>query len=295
VIWTTWRQHRPEALVGLATLVAAAALVFVADWVHALQSGNATNLASAVQLSLAVLPVLAGMFVGAPLLARELEQGTHRLVWTQGTTRRRWLAVKLVLVVAAVVAGAALLTAYFTVVVNNQHVTLAGGRIANSSNPWLWFDEEGPAFVGYTAFALALGIAAGAVIGRSYPAMAVTLVGYVAARLPIAIFARPNYLPPLRLQLSAFETFELPHMQDAMEYPAHYQDAATGRVLSLSDVTSRLGGPEGALAPHGIVGWANYQPGDRFFLFQGIETAIFAGLAALLLGLAYYWTTRRVT
>ena len=33
---------------------------------------------------LAVLPALAGLFVGAPLLARELEHGTHRFAWTQG-------------------------------------------------------------------------------------------------------------------------------------------------------------------------------------------------------------------
>jgi hypothetical protein len=43
---------------------------------------------------LAVLPALAGLFVGAPLLARELEQGTHRFAWTQGVTRRRWLLSK---------------------------------------------------------------------------------------------------------------------------------------------------------------------------------------------------------
>ena len=37
-----------------------------------------------------------GIFWGAPLVARELETGTYRLVWTQGVTRR-WLAVKLAL------------------------------------------------------------------------------------------------------------------------------------------------------------------------------------------------------
>ena len=35
---------------------------------------------------LVVLPALVGLFVGAPLLARELEHGTHRLAWTQSVT-----------------------------------------------------------------------------------------------------------------------------------------------------------------------------------------------------------------
>ena len=35
---------------------------------------------------LTLLPALAGLFIGAPLLARELEHGTHRLAWTQSLT-----------------------------------------------------------------------------------------------------------------------------------------------------------------------------------------------------------------
>lgn len=49
------------------------------------------------------------------------------------------------------------------------------------------------------------------------------------------------------------------------------------------------------LAPHGVVGWVEYQPGSRFWTFQGIEAAIFVALAALLVGLTVYWVTRRVS
>ena len=56
-------------------------------------------------LGLAV-PALIGMFWGAPLVAREFETGTLRLVWTQGVTRVRWLAAKLgVAGMAAITAG----------------------------------------------------------------------------------------------------------------------------------------------------------------------------------------------
>ena len=47
-----------------------------------------------------VAPALIGVFWGAPLVARELEAGTHRLVWTQSVTRTRWLATKLGLTAA---------------------------------------------------------------------------------------------------------------------------------------------------------------------------------------------------
>ena len=39
----------------------------------------------------------------------------------------------------------------------------------------------------------------------------------------------------------------------------------------------------------------HYQPGDRFWQFQTIESAILAALAAVLIGFAIYWVTRRVT
>src|ERR1700745_2821550 len=44
---------------------------------------------------LLVVPLIIGMFWGAPLISREFEAGTFRLAWTQGVTRTRWLAGKL--------------------------------------------------------------------------------------------------------------------------------------------------------------------------------------------------------
>ena len=47
-------------------------------------------------------PLLIGMFWGAPLIAREVEQGTHAL-WTQGVTRRRWTVAQIAAVAAMTV------------------------------------------------------------------------------------------------------------------------------------------------------------------------------------------------
>jgi hypothetical protein len=36
-----------------------------------------------------------------------------------------------------------------------------------------------------------------------------------------------------------------------------------------------------------------YQPGERFWTFEGVEAALFLALAALLVGFTVYWVTRR--
>jgi hypothetical protein len=53
-------------------------------------------------------------------------------------------------------------------------------------------------------------------------------------------------------------------------------------------------GIQGCLDAHHIYNVAVYQPASRFWLFQGIETAIFTGLAAVLLGAAIWWLRHRV-
>src|SRR6202044_1832357 len=55
---------------------------------------------------LQLLPVLIGAFIGAPVLARELETGTFRYAWTQGFGRWRWALAKLVALAVVLVAAA---------------------------------------------------------------------------------------------------------------------------------------------------------------------------------------------
>ena len=102
--WVTWRQHR-IALSGVAVLLGALAVYL---WLVGLQLHHAYAAAIACHpagsiacgdlintfngmngflsngLILQVVPALIGAFVGAPVLARELETGTFRYAWTQG-------------------------------------------------------------------------------------------------------------------------------------------------------------------------------------------------------------------
>jgi len=63
---------------------------------------------------IAFVPLLIGMFWGGPLVAREIEQGTYRLAWTQSVSRGRWLATKLGIFLLGAAAVAAILTAVLT-------------------------------------------------------------------------------------------------------------------------------------------------------------------------------------
>ncbi len=45
----------------------------------------------------------------------------------------------------------------------------------------------------------------------------------------------------------------------------------------------------------GVTLSSTYQPADRFWVFQGIETLVFLTLAALLIGLAFWWLRRRIS
>jgi hypothetical protein len=209
----SWRQFRTQAVIGGAglavigviLLVTGPHLVSIYDTAVAQcrASGGASSdcnnpvistysklqvLASALVL---IVPVLIGMFWGAPLVARELETGTFRLAWTQSVSRMRWLLVKLGLVGLASVAVAGLLSLmvtwwYSPIDKVNQN------RFGASA-----FGLHGFVPAGYALFAFALGATTGLLFRRTLPAMAVTLVGFVAARLTVAFWVRPHFMTPV--------------------------------------------------------------------------------------------------
>ena len=138
-----------------------------------------------------IAPAIIGMFWGAPLVASELEDGTFRLAWTQSVTRTRWLAVRLGVAGLASMAAAGLLSLVVT--------WWAGPLDQAGLSRFATFDQRDIVPIGYAAFAFVLGVAAGAAMRRTLPAMAVTLVAFVAARMAVTYWIRPRVLSPLVL------------------------------------------------------------------------------------------------
>ena len=236
-----------------------------------------------VGLLLLILPMLVGMFWGAPLIAREIEHGTHRLVWTQGISRLRWATTKIGVVSVAVLAitavYAAMLTWWITPVI----------RTSGQRFNYIFFDIQGIVVFGYVVFALALGLFAGAVTGRLLSAMAATVVGFIGVRLLVMLAARDHYLPT--------ETRRLPDL--ATGYPQMRNDLNGDWIVATRSVVDRGECPAGGgdCVRQGLARAyevLTVHPARHFWAFQAIETAIFVALAVGLLIGTIYWTRRRI-
>jgi ABC-type transport system involved in multi-copper enzyme maturation permease subunit len=331
MIWLTWRQHRKQALYTLMALAALAAVMLPTGlamhhtFTHSglatcldklstaqVTSGNLPDCGAlsqqfqnqyssltSVAILFVILPVFVGIFFGAPLVAREVEAGTHRLVWTQGVSRRHWALVKFGLVGAVTLAlatGYALgMTWWFGPLVTN-----GGGRFGPVS-----FDVQGIAPIGYTLFAVALGIFASTIWKKMLPAMGITLAGFVVVRVLIEIFARPHYRSPLAASIPINSAEQFNPASGAWVYRNGVINAAGKLVLPNSTLgCAPSGGNVGiagavpsddpcggglvsqGLGPGPFSNWQQYQPASRFWEFQGIEIGIFLAMTAILLYLA---------
>src|SRR5580704_6976772 len=207
--WVTWLQYRYQGALAAALLAVLAVLLLITGlqaaqvWHSALagcaHDGSCASLAYS-QLSLAsprvyglvvataAVPLLPGLFWGAPMAAQEAETGTDQFAWTQSITRRRWLAVR---------AGWLLLaTAVLAAAVSALATWWSGPDSALNADAFHLgrFDVIDIVPVAYAIFAMALGICAGALLRRTLPAIAVTLAGFITVRALVTLLLRPHYM-----------------------------------------------------------------------------------------------------
>ena len=334
--WLVWRQHRNQAYIAAAALAALAVLLLVTGLQRASQYHSALvsctashtcgDLASTlgpgtpalitlVTLTLAV-PGLLGVFWGGPLVAHELETGTSQFAWTQSITRRRWLAVTAGWALLAAAAWGGAVSALVTWWSSPQNALKH-----QNFNP-AQFDIQGIVPVGYALFAVALGIAAGTLLRRTLPALAITIGVFAALRIVIADYLRPHYLTAITTtynllhpitpagsswQLAQGTLGPTGQVQDftgigSAEIVLRAQSSAQVSRVIISHVpsacqaslhTTSPGAAISCLSAHGYRGFITYQPAGRYWPFQGIETGIFILLAAALIALTAILVTRR--
>jgi hypothetical protein len=192
--WLTWRQLRFPVLSVYGALV----LVGVALAINRPVPGGYGDEEfwyRSSMLAVCALPIALGVFWGVPMITRELETGTHNLVWNQSVTRTRWLAVKLGLGAPAAVVAAGLLSLAVTWWAGPVDIT--GGHDFEPRVTPVPFAARGIAPIGYAAFAFVLGVAVAILLRRTVTAIAVTLVVYAAVQLAVPLAARPHLLPPV--------------------------------------------------------------------------------------------------
>jgi hypothetical protein len=344
MIWLTWRQFRAQAIVAAAALVALAigyavtgpglAHLYATSGIptcaaHGTCETLRTTFLKQVTadptyiglyfLGLAVLylmPAIVGMFWGAPLLTRELEAGTLRMTFNQSVTRTRWTAIKLGLIGLVTVAFVGLLSLIITwwavPIDRADALPGVGDALPNRFVP-LVFGARDIAPIGYSVAALILGVAAGVLIRRTLPAMALTLVAVVAIQIVLPATVRPH-LNPAAHTVTAFDPQTIQRIvirgdsymtvSGPVNIPgawiiANQTITPSGRLFTGPPPAACLTPTDSeqpcyaALDQLHLRQRVTYQPANRYWTFQWYETAILLVLAAALAALSI-WRVRRL-
>jgi ABC-type transport system involved in multi-copper enzyme maturation permease subunit len=316
--WLAWRQLRAQVLVAGVALAALAGYLLVlgtqlrdghhdavascADACGAALRGFQSRYEGRLYLLdalLLVTPALLGMFWGAPLVARELETGTHRLVWNQSVSRRRWLVVRL----AVGCAAAATVTGLFSLLLTwaaSPYDAVAADRFTA-----VLFGTRNLVPVAYTCCAVVLGALTGLVLRRTVPAMAVTALVFAAIQVAVPTVVRPHLVAPVHgtQAMSADTIRNLSFLGTQAEVEGLRAPntwvvsnsrllTADGRTVDLDRYHGCLSGQFDAMAQclaaldlHIDVA---YHPGGHYWRFQWLESLLFLASALTLAGLALW-------
>jgi hypothetical protein len=253
---------------------------------------NYHQTAGDVLFILLLIPPLVGVFVGAPVLARELETGTFRFAWTQGCGRLRWAVAKLALLAIAVTAAAGA----FSLLFSWYYQPFFAARLDGVLAPQL-FVLRGVDYAAWTLLAFALGAVAGVLIRRTVPAMATSLAAWAGLYLGTVLFLRQRYQTPLVTKGSP--SYYNPPWVVGTWYTGP-NGATVGQqtirsVMSQAPASVRNSpNPNAAsvyLSAHHYTQWTNYHPESGFWHFQLIEGGWLLVLSLLLLA-ATIWLVR---
>ena len=318
--WVAWRQYR-AALYGAVALLGALAvyLLIMGLKIRSAYAGvaachpassvacqdlssnfNNTYWATAEVVAgvLLVIPVLIGVFAGAPILARELDSGTFRFAWTQGAGRIRWTVARLALPAVAVTAATAALSLLFGWYYWPFFAEGQDSRL----DPHI-FNLTGLAFAAWTLAAFAIGALAGVLIRRVVPAIAAAMAAWAGLLLATVLFLRQHYMTPLTTSnpnigppawaLRSWWTGPngKPASQAAIDQLLQRAPVGPPKKIGPNSFSIKID-PYQVLTQHGYTQWTSYQPGNRFWPFQLIEGGWLLALSLLLLA-ATVWLVRR--
>jgi hypothetical protein len=321
--WVAWRRYRP-ALIATAALLGLLALFFVVRGLqmrHAYaavqECGTSTAAncrfafgnfhdtygnAGPVGALMVFVPGLIGAFIGAPLLARELETGTYRYAWTQGVGRLRWL---LALIIPGAL-GAAAVAGAFGLLISWYNQPLVATGIVQRLHETV-FPVTGVAIAAWTLLAYGLGVTAGVVIRRVVPAIIAGLAAWTGLAFLGAHARQFDYQAPIASSRLQFDSRNLQVGQwwTHGANPAHVGQGQLNQVLQAAGAPTFTGGsveakpggptidPVQYLLHHGYLQWTAYQPANRYWTFQGIEAAWLVVLSLLLLTATVWFVRRR--
>ncbi|MFB9689070.1 transporter [Amycolatopsis plumensis] len=314
--WLTWRQFRVPALSVFAGLLAIAVVLAITgpELVGRTSFSDEDVLFQGTILALYLLPAVIGVFWGVPMITRELESGTHSLVWNQTVTRKRWLTTKLGFGLLAAMLAAAVLSvavSWWASPIDALSAQQTDRGMMPRIAPVV-FGARGIVPIGYAAFALALGVAVGMLLKRTVAAMAITLVTLAAVLFLVPTFVRPYLIPPEQVTLPIVgeyvtnitgddkrgiteigvrkpagswelgnETLD-PAGNVADPLPSFVQDCSPRLDQGPPPERGMLEACVAQLGAHGYQQRVTFQPGSRFWPLQWLELALYLAMTALL-------------
>lgn len=324
--WVVWRRYR-TMLTSTVGVLALAAVYLVVNGVQMRSSYHAftscrpidsaacqykfqtfhDNYAQAglIGVILMFLPGLVGAFVGAPLLARELETGTFRYAWTQGVGRMRWATAVLG---SGAVGVAVIMAAFGTLITWHNQPLLDSGDTPRLHTTI--FPETGIAAAGWALVGFALGVLAGLLWRRVVPAIVTAFAAWFGLAYLGATY-RLHYLTPLTTTSLDRPAKAMTMDQWWTQGGVRVSDNQINAALSAVGAQFNSGGdgkvtvavpgtgsgdsvdPVQYLLQHGYTQVTSYQPDSRYWPVQWIEFGWLTGLSLLLLGTAFWLLRRR--
>jgi ABC-type transport system involved in multi-copper enzyme maturation permease subunit len=312
VIWVTWHRYRVRFLVLAFYLVALIVGMFITEHAYEIAKStygscasctafsNAQNNGTYVSVGLALVPLLVGLVLGAPIVASEFENKTNRLAWSQSMTRTRWLVRTWSILAVATVAFMSVLV-LFTQWWATHIVTSSGNGGALIQPEQMLISGVDP--IAAALLALTLGMFVGVIARRYLSPYATSVVAMIAIGIGVQWFVLPRL---------ASRTFKATIDGGLAHYPRNAWNVGSGfiRIHSGPNATSiasavsfcmskhsgpvsKVGtSPAGCLALRNVRQVIFFQPESHYWTLQWREAGVYVALAGLLLWLSV-WSVRR--
>ncbi|MFD5721708.1 hypothetical protein [Streptomyces sp. NPDC127036] len=331
LVWLTWRQHRSAFWTGLFLLAVLTAFVVVqrSQMVSYIETHHLSgciyeapesrcegvnafrarfyNVMHYTGLLISFIPLIIGVFLGGPLLARELENETYALSCSQSVSRTRWISFKLGLPATVTTVGTGALSLLYTWWWRPAD-TLLTGMYWYQSPP---FNNIGLVPIAMSLLALLCGAAIGMVLRRTVAAMVVTgtisVIGWFGLNL-----LRPHLWPlhettahrvtaefygspaPLGLFKPNMWPLNLPNQSlNVWTVDSGYL-TSTGQHFGSSACGDFSDASASCLKSHDVVGvWAQYHPASDFWPLQLATSSLILALAAAVTVFSIWWARNR--
>jgi hypothetical protein len=230
------------------------------------------------------LAFAAALFLGVPIVARELERGTSRLAWSLAPSRTRWFLARMlpILVVLAVIT--------FVAGVVVDRYAASATQETDLSNSFTMFGFRGLLIASRAVFIFSVAVLVGAIVGRALPAVILTAV---IATIGLAGGERVHQM------ILAREAVAIPIDFENGEGSVRPGDLFIDQKFVLPDGTLVDYGYFGGEDPYDQNGNPRYPmvtlvvPGERYRFVETREALALAAGSLVALGLAAFVVSRR--